>query len=248
MSNSHELIFVAGGSSDIGIALIERLLASTNAKIIAHHHASAARLEALKQGAGDRLQTVTADFSSTDSVAQMADQMVERFGLPSQIVYLPGAKLRYERFAKFDLGHFERDMTIQLKSAIALLKPLAPKMSKLPRAKIVFVLSSVTHGVPPKFMSMYSIVKHAQVGLMRSLASEYASTGLSVNAVSPSMVKTRFLDDIPDVVKEMGAAAAPRGRLATPEEVAGVIQFLLSTDSDAMTGIELPVSGGSAVA
>jgi len=97
-------------------------------------------------------------------------------------------------------------------------------------------------------MSMYSIVKHAQVGLMRSLASEYASTGLSVNAVSPSMVKTRFLDDIPDVVKEMGAAASPRGRLATPEEVAGVIQFLLSTDSDAMTGIELPVSGGSAVA
>lgn len=248
MSNSPELIFVAGGSSDIGVALIERLLESTDAQIIAHHHASAIRLEELKLSAGDRLQVITADFSSTDSVVQMADQTVERFGLPSQVVYLPGLKLRYERFAKFDLDHFERDMTIQLKSAIALFRSLAPKMSKLPRAKIVFVLSSVTRGAPPKFMSMYSIVKHAQVGLMRSLATEYASTGLSVNAVSPSMVKTRFLDDIPDLAKQMGAAAAPRGRLATPEEVAGAIQFLLSTDSDSMTGIELPVTGGSEVA
>jgi 3-oxoacyl-[acyl-carrier protein] reductase len=237
-----ELIFVAGGSSDIGAALIERLLdASPDARIVAHHHATEAPLLRLRERAGNRLQTIAADFSSTDAVARMSDQLIARFGLPTQLVYLPGLKLRYERFAKFDLAHFDRDMTVQLRSAVALLRKLAPKMSKLARARIVFVLSSVTHGIPPKFMSMYSIVKYAQLGLMRSLASEYGSTGLTVNAVCPSMVQTRFLDDIPDVARQMAAAAAPAGRLATPQEVAAAIEFLLSPAADSMSGVQLPV-------
>ena len=69
-----------------------------------------------------------------------------------------------------------------------------------------------------------------------------------MNAVSPSMVKTRFLDDIPDLAKEMGAAAAAGGRLALPDEVAGAIQYLLSADGGCLTGIELPIAGGAASA
>jgi 3-oxoacyl-[acyl-carrier protein] reductase len=237
-----ELVFVAGGSSDIGVALIERLLeASSDVRVVAHHHATEAPLTRLRGRFGDRLQTIGADFSSTDAVAHMAEQLVARFGLPTQLVYLPGLKLRYERFSKFDLAHFDRDMTVQLRSAVVLLKQLAPKMSKLARARIVFVLSSVTRGIPPKFMSMYSIVKHAQLGLMRSLASEYEASGLTVNAVCPSMVQTRFLDDIPDVARQMAAAAAPSGRLATPQEVAGAIELLLSSAAGGSSAAEVPV-------
>ncbi|MDB4933810.1 MAG: short-chain dehydrogenase/reductase [Labilithrix sp.] len=242
---SRELVLVAGASSDIGVALIRRVLTTTDARVVAHHHAGADRLEALRSlDAADSLHLVAADFSSAESVDGMARDVLDRFGVPTQVVYLPGLKLRYERFAKFDLEHFDRDLAVQVRSAIVLLKPLLPKMAKLPRAKVVFVLSSVTRGVPPKFMSMYGIVKHAQLGLMRSLASEYASTALTVNAVSPSMVDTRFLDEIPGVAKEMSAASAPRGRLATPDEVVGAIEFLLSEKSDFVTGVELPVSGG----
>ena len=242
-----ELVFVAGGSSDIGLALIGRLLdAAPETKVLAHHHSTAAPLAALQARYGERLQTIAADFASPEAVTLMAGQVIERFGLPTQVVYLPGLKLRYERFAKFDLAHFDADMTVQLRSAVALLKTLAPKMARLERARLVFVLSSVTRGAAPKFMSMYSVVKFAQLGLMRALAAEYAATPLTVNAVSPSMVATRFLDDLPEVAKEMAAAAAPGGRLATPDEVASAIEFLLSPAADSMNGVELPVAGGSA--
>jgi 3-oxoacyl-[acyl-carrier protein] reductase len=236
---SAELILIAGASSDLGVALTRRVLLSSDARIIAHCHAGADRI--VKDA---RVEAVAADFASVASVDEMARQILDRFGVPDQVVYLPGLKLRYERFAKFDLAHFDRDLDIQVRSAITLFRRLLPPMAKKPRGKIVFVLSSVTRGAPPRFMSMYSVVKHAQRGLMRALASEYASTGITINAVSPAMVETRFLDEIPGIAKEMGAAASPRGRLATPDEVVGAIQFLLSPDSDFVTGMEIPVTGG----
>lgn len=237
---SHDLVLITGASSDIGVALTRRLLARSDARIIAHHHAGSDRIEK-----SDRVQTLAADFGSIEAVKAMADNIVDGIGVPDQVVFLPALKLRYERFTKFDLDRFDQDLNIQVRSAVTLFKRLLPLMAKKERARIVFVLSSVTRGAPPKFTSMYSIVKQAQLGLMRALASEYAATGLTVNAVSPGMVDTRFLDEIPGLTKEMTVAAAPRGRLATPEDVVGPIQFLLSADSDFVTGLELPVTGGT---
>ena len=94
-------------------------------------------------------------------------------------------------------------------------------------------------------MSMYSIVKQAQLGLMRSLAAEYAGTSVNVNAVSPGMIETRFLDELPGMIKEATAAAAPSRRIAQPSDVIAAIEFLLSPKAAYITGIELPVTGGS---
>jgi 3-oxoacyl-[acyl-carrier protein] reductase len=242
--NRRDLVFVAGASSDLGVALIRRLLESGDASILAHYHQSRERLDQIGQlGAQGRIRPICADFESIESVERMAADLEE---VPDQIVYLPALKLRYERFSKFNLGHFDRDMNIQVRSAIALFKRLLPKMAELPRAKVVFVLSTVTARVPPKFMSMYTVVKHAQLGLMRALASEYAGSPITINAVSPTMIDTRFLDEVPAVAKEMTAAAAPRGRIASTDDVVGAIQFLLSRESDFITGVELPVTGGGA--
>jgi 3-oxoacyl-[acyl-carrier protein] reductase len=246
---SNELTLVCGASSDIGVALIQQLLAPASAggtgtadraRVLAHHHASGERLAAL----GDRVVPMAADFSDGDAVDAFAARVLAEHGAPDELVYLPGLKLRYERFGKFDLAHFDRDLAVQVRSAIVLCKKLLPAMAKKPRAKVVFVLSSVTVGAPPRFMSMYTVVKHAQLGLMRALAAEYAATPLTVNAVSPAMIETRFLDDIPGLAKEMAAQASPRGRIATTADVVGTIAFLLSPASDFMTGANLAVTGG----
>ena len=126
-----------------------------------------------------------------------------------------------ERFTKFNWNHFEKDMAVQVQSAVILLKRFLPKMAKLPRGRVVFMLSSYVHGVPPKYMTMYTTVKYAQLGLMRSLEAEYAGTPVRVNAVSPSMVETQFLRDLPETVVQMNAQANPLGRNATPAEPAG---------------------------
>jgi 3-oxoacyl-[acyl-carrier protein] reductase len=245
---SRDLIFLTGASSDIGMTLIRRLAAAPEPpRILAHCHSSAARIEELRDqlSAGDSLVPLPCDFRSENDVRDLADSIIREFGCPNAVVHLPGLKLVYERFTKFDWGHFEADLAVQLRSAVILLRRFLPAMAKMPSSRVVFLLSSVTRGTPPKFLSMYNIVKFAQLGLMRSLASEYGGTGITVNAVSAGMVDTRFLENVPDLVKEMSAAASPKGRNATPQDVVSAIEFLLSPAAGYIHGIELPVTGGA---
>lgn len=196
-------------------------------------------------GAGDRLVPLVCDFLSEADVQALAERVLREFGTPTGVVHLPGLKLVYERFTKFNWAHFESDLAVQLRSAVVLLRRFLPGMAKVPGARVVFLLSSVTRGTPPKYLSMYNVVKFAQLGLMRSLASEYGGSGLTINAVSAGMVETQFLSNVPDIVREMGAAASPKGRIATPAEVASAIQFLLSPAASYIHGAELPVTGGA---
>jgi 3-oxoacyl-[acyl-carrier protein] reductase len=238
---SRDVLLITGASSDIGVALIERLSRLPDPpEILAHCHSGTDRIPG-----GAYIHALEADFTSADSVQTLADTILAEYGCPVRMVHLPGLKLVYERFTKFNWDHFTRDLEIQVHSAVILLKRFLPAMAKHGSSRVVFVLSSVTRGVPPKFLSMYTIVKQAQLGLMRALASEYADAGVCVNAVSPGMVETRFLDNIPGTVKEMSAAAIPRRRNARPDDVVDAIEFLLSPKADYITGIELPVTGGA---
>ena len=245
---STESIFISGASSDIGLTLIHQLISVPDPpRILAHCHSGAERIEELRRelGGTDRLAPLPCDFRSEAETRALADRVLGEFGCPTGVVHLPGLKLVYERFSRFNWGHFESDLGVQLRSAVILLARFLPSMAKLPRARVVFLLSSVTRGIPPKYLSMYTVLKSAQLGLMRSLASEYGGTGLTVNAVSAGMVQTRFLDNVPDIVRQYGAAASPKGRNATPAEVAAAIVYLLSDAASYVHGVNLPVAGGA---
>jgi 3-oxoacyl-[acyl-carrier protein] reductase len=241
-----EAILITGASSDIGCAIVKSLLSRADGRIVlAHSFASQERLRLLQTEFGNRLQLLESDFSQRSSVEAMAEQIASEHGTPTEIIHLPALRLTYERFTKFKWDRFEADIAIQVESAVILLQRFLPKMAKLPRARVLFVLSSVVHGVPPKFMSMYTMIKYMQLGLMRSLAAEYASSTVRINAISPSMVETRFLKEIADVAVQMSASANPQGRNATPADLLGAIEFLLSPVSDYVHGIDIPIAAGS---
>ena len=241
-----EPILITGASSDIGCALVRRLLSKPESPVVlAHSYKSGARLRALQDEFAGRIQIFDADFSQASSVAAMADLIAGEHGTPASIIHLPALPLCYERFTKFNWDRFETDLAIQVQSAVLLLQRFLPKMVKLPRARVIFMLSSVVHGVPPKFMSMYTTIKYAQLGLMRSLAADYAATPVRINAISPSMVATKFLKEIAEVAVQMSASANPQGRNATPEDLLGAFEFLLSGASDYVHGVDIPIAGGS---
>ncbi len=243
----NEIILITGASSDIGCALLPRLLAVENPPVVlAHAHQSGDRFRSLQSRFGDHLQPLRADLSQSSQVSAMAEDISARFGAPTKIVHLPALRLTYDRITKFNWERFQQDLAIQVQSAVILLQRFGPKMSKLPRAKVVLVSSSVTLGMPPKFLSMYTVAKYAQLGLMRSAAAEYADTGLTINAISPGMIETSFISDLAEVAVQMSAAASPKGRNATPDDILGAIEFLLSPASDYMTGINIPLTAGSA--
>lgn len=105
------------------------------------------------------------------------------------------------------------------------------------------MLSACTQNNPPKFMSAYVTAKYALLGLMKSLASDYAEKGICVNAISPDMIETKFLDGVPNAAVRMTAEKSVMGRLLNVDEVVPAFEFLLSDAADKITGQNIFITG-----
>jgi 3-oxoacyl-[acyl-carrier protein] reductase len=243
-----EAIFITGASSDLAMGLIRSLMKTSHPpRVLAHFHQGARRIDELKAEFPSLICPLQADLASAPEVEHLISEVRREAGFPRKIICFAGLKLRLERFHEANLSRFTCDFSVQVFALMRLLREFLPAMAQSQtRTKVVLMLSSVTLGIPPKFMSFYTVIKHAQFGLLRALASEYAGTSININAISPYMVETQFLSEIPEKARELAAAQSPLHRLVTPHEVVEVIEFLLSPASDCLNGVNIPVTGGTA--
>ncbi len=242
-----ETILITGASSDIALELIRSIAKDgPTAQTLAHFHQGQERIQEMKRELGNRFIPIQADLRSREGVEHLIAQVRSYAEFPNKIVHFAGLKLRMERFHQADLEHFDANFQVQVRAVMRLLQEFLPAMSRAEQhTKVVLVLSSVTVGVPAKFMSAYTVVKYAELGLLRALAADYAGSAVNINGVSPYMVETQFLSEIPEKALQLAAAATPRKRLATPVEIVDAIKFLLSSGSDYLDGVNLPVTGGT---
>jgi len=245
---SAETILITGASSDLALELIRSIARNGPAvQTLAHFHQGEERMEQMKRELGDSFIPIQADLRSRKGVEHLITQVRSYAEFPNKIVHFAGLKLRLERFHQADMEHFDADFHVQVRASMRLLQEFLPAMARAEsHTKVVLVLSSVTVGVPAKFMSAYTVVKYAELGLLRALAADYAGTAVNINGVSPYMVETQFLSEIPEKALQLAAAATPGKRLAKPAEIVAAIQFLLSSGSDYLYGVNLPVTGGVA--
>ena len=80
---------------------------------------------------------------------------------------------------------------------------------------------------------------------MKALASEYADKNIQINAISPSMIETKFLSDINEKFVELNAYNHPLKRNATVSDIVPIIKLLISSESDYINGTNIPITGGS---
>lgn len=241
-----DTVLITGASSDIGMALMAAMSSVANPpRILAHFHRGSDRLDRFIAGhSGIALEPLQADLTVPAEVDSLADRVLS-LAAPSAWIHLPGVRFRYERFAKADRSSLRAELSVQVESAFALAQRLLPEMTKLPSGRVVFLLSSVTRDLPPRHLASYVTAKYAQLGLMRALAADLAGSAVTVNAVAPAMVDTRFLDALPQSTKELVAKQHPLGRLASADDVADAIMFMLSPAASYVHGTVLPVTGGA---
>lgn len=236
-------LLVLGASSEIGTALIQAVHPEFQL-IVAHYHSSPAGLLSLKDELGDKLCLFQADFESEESTRKLDADIQAVCGFPTQIVLLPANKITHERFSKVGWEQTQKQLNIQLRSAWILLQSFLPKMVKNQYGRVLFLLTSCTLNIPPKFLSDYITAKYAMLGLMKALAAEYAEKGICINAVSPSMIETKFLKNVSHLIIEQSADDNPLKRNASVHDVIPMMKLLLSDDSSFVTGQNIAVTGG----
>lgn len=245
-----ETLLFVGGSSEIAVAAIERL-DRPGLTVLAQYKDSRDRLDALSTRLRHaRLVSMQADLSSPEGVATLADAVsrelavAQREALDGIVISAAPAPVS-ERFHKKAWTAFSTHLDLQVRAPALLLARFLPAMAKRRHGRVVFVLSSYTLGHPPAGLADYVTAKYAALGLMQALAAEYGGKNLQINAISPGMVETEFLREVPRIVVEMNAEKHPLGRNARPEDIAPAICFLLSDAAGYVNGANIPITGGA---
>lgn len=241
--SQNKILLMLGASSDIGCELIKRN-ADKYDVILAHYCRSDERLKELQQEIGDKIQLLQADFLDRESVQHMIKEIQQRELCPTHIVHLSAPKFYNVKFAKSSWEQFEEGLQTSLRSIVEVARAFVPVMAKARFGRVVFMLTSCVQNTPPKYLSPYVTAKYALLGLMKSLAVEYADKGITVNGVSPDMIETRFLSDISDIIVQKNAMDSPIGRNLTVDDVIPVFEYLLSDEAAAITGQNIAITGG----
>lgn len=235
-----------GGSSELCLSFLKNHKWHADDEIVLQYYSNSAVLEQIKDEIPAKLYLWQADFASEESTEDFVKKLGQSGYVPTHIIHAPAVPITNARFTESGWSEAEKQLHVQCRSLMMILQGVIKKMAKCKRGKIILVLSSYCINVPPKFLSSYVMTKYALMGLGKSLAVEYASKGIHVNMISPSMMNTKFLVNVYDGIVEQSAKENPQGRNVTPDDVAGVIEYLFSDACNFVIGANVPVTGGEA--
>lgn len=232
-------LLLLGADSDIGLAFLREW----DGPVIAHVCRKAEMLDNCETKAS--VQKIFGDFSTKEGIDAFLSE-VEKTGTEvGKILYLPSLPAIATKFAKITDEQLEKTFMVGYYAAFRVFQTFLPKMAKAGGGQAAAILTSYCFGAPPKFLAPYVSSKYALYGLIRSLAVEYASKNITVNAIAPSMVETSFVSNLPAFAVEQEAQKSPLGRNARPEDLVPVLKLLLSGDAPYLNGAVIPVTSGS---
>ncbi|XP_075161530.1 dehydrogenase/reductase 4 [Haematobia irritans] len=142
---------------------------------------------------------------------------------------------------------WDKIFDVNVKSSYLLAKEALPFLRKEKNSSIIFV-SSIAGYDAFGLLGAYSVSKTALIGLTKAAAKDLAPEGIRVNCLAPGIIKTKFSKALyeDEAANEQALSKIPLGRLGQPEEMAGIISFLVSDDASYITGETIVAAGGMA--
>lgn len=197
------------------------------------------------EDAGGRARAVPCDVTDSADVEAAVDAALEFEGRLDVAHNNAGVAGPLAKLPDVPEEEFDRVVEVDLKGVFLGLKHQIPVMAEQGGGSIVNT-ASVAGLVAQQSASAYSAAKHGVVGLTRTAAAEWAREGVRVNAVCPAWVDTPMVErNVAQVPKaeEAYLERVPAGRLGEPGEVAALVAFLASDESDYLNGAAVPVDG-----
>ena len=226
------VVLITGGSRGIGLATAQRF-AALGDKVAVTYNTSAPT--------GDFL-AVQCDVTKQEDVDRTFAEVEEKLG-PVEILVSNAGITRDGLLLRMKEQDFAEVLDANLTGAFRVSKRATQSMLRARKGRIILV-SSVVGLLGQAGQSNYAASKAGLVGFARSLARELGSRSITVNVVAPGPVDTDMTRALGEEKLQAFSALVPLGRIATTDEIAGVITFLASPDAAYITGAVIPVDGG----
>lgn len=237
-SHDDRVAVVTGAARGIGQAIAVKL-AEHGASLVLVDMDEADETARMLPGESLILRADVSSAADWERIDQMARQ---RFGRTDIVVNNAGIG-RQTRIDELDFAEWTRTLAVNLNAHFFSAKQFVPQMRENNWGRFVNI-SSNSIGIVVPGMSHYMASKMGVIGFVRGLANDVADSGITVNAVLPSLTNTRLVQDMPEDVKRATWQGQAIKRFAEPADIAGAVGFLTSDDASFITGQALPVDGG----
>ncbi len=242
-----KVAIVTGASQGIGQGIANRL-GSEGAKVIIDYVGGPADAEETQraiQKAGGEAEIVPADVTKGDDVRNLVETAWKRFGSADILVNNAGMEHRSD-FWDTTEQEYDKVLAVNLRGPFFLTQEFVRRLRAAKKPGRIVNISSVHEDMAFPGFSTYCCSKGGMRMLMRNLAVELGPLGITVNNVAPGAIVTpinkALLEDKPKL--EALIKNVPLGRLGTPEDVAGMVAFLVSDDAAYVSGATFVIDGG----
>tara|TARA_R110002012_G_scaffold219142_1_gene390418 strand:+ start:273 stop:998 length:726 start_codon:yes stop_codon:yes gene_type:complete len=237
-----EYVVVTGASRGLGLAICRDTLAS-DLSVVALARTYSPELQSLSEAYPDRCHFIEADLADLDALPALCKSIVKRFGRPYGLVN--NAAVGHDGvLATMPNVEIDNLMRLNVQSPMLLSKYLLRSMLLNRRGRIVNI-SSIIAKTGFNGLSVYAASKAALEGFSKSLAREVGKAGITVNCVAPGYMQTDMTGDLQGEKLASIKRRSPLGRLASVEDAAAMVSFLLSDKGSAITGTTMTVDAGS---
>ncbi len=240
-----KLAVVTGGSRGIGEAIVRNLV-KDNFKVIFTYRSNKEKAESIQDELGHaNVFPFYCDLSDKKSIEDFYKEVLDIHGIPDALINNAGIT-DDSLVLRMNMEKWEKVIDVNLNGTFHLTQKFIRNMMKNKEGRIIFISSvSGIHGNPGQ--ANYSASKAALIGLSKTLAREFAAKNIRSNVVAPGLIETDMSNKMNEEKKKEIINGIPLKRLGKSEEVANLVNFLISDSASYITGQVFIIDGGLSI-